>query len=435
MGFVSGFIDELVTPLETAAGQIRQLSKEHTDGNTYLQSQAQGLTKTFGGKGANAFFTMAHRQGQFIGGITAELDQTAGIFDKTAQIIRDAAQVADWALGGPLMDLAEKVLEKLSPHIVVEHGESAITAIASDMRQNFHQLLHHSSSVFGDLVHGHFSAAWHDTENALGDLAHLGEDLFALLDQVETILGHWAGKVMEGANWLTNQFQSILFKMEDFIFGFSKIADDSAILSDPNATDKEKALAIADMSITILSDALFIIPGAEEGGVALDAIEKTVGEEIENEIEQQVEKEVEGEIEQQIEKRLEDEGSGGDPPNDDGNNSGNSNFDENNPPATKESVTKKLNDYLLNPDHPIGGPKAKWFRTALGFTRDNIGDLAKQILFDPAKAVETDVTEFGTKYNQVISIVGANGRTIDVVFAWIRNNDGIVRLVTAIPPK
>jgi filamentous hemagglutinin len=41
----------------------------------------------------------------------------------------------------------------------------------------------------------------------------------------------------------------------------------------------------------------------------------------------------------------------------------------------------------------------------------------------------------GTKYNQVINIIGANGKAIDVTFAWIRNNDGVVRLVTAIPAK
>ena len=100
-----------------------------------------------------------------------------------------------------------------------------------------------------------------------------------------------------------------------------------------------------------------------------------------------------------------------------------------------ESVTKKLNDYLLNPDHAVGGPKAKWFEQALGYTRENSGQLAEQIVFDQSKAVETAVTQYGTKYNQVINIVGANGKRIDVLFAWIRNNDGVVRLVTAIPTK
>lgn len=89
----------------------------------------------------------------------------------------------------------------------------------------------------------------------------------------------------------------------------------------------------------------------------------------------------------------------------------------------------------MNPTHPDGGPKAKWFQQALGFTRENADQLAKQIVFDPSKAVETTVTQYGTKYNQVITIVGANGKRIDVLFAWIRNNDGVVRLVTAIPTK
>ncbi len=100
---------------------------------------------------------------------------------------------------------------------------------------------------------------------------------------------------------------------------------------------------------------------------------------------------------------------------------------------TAESVTDKLQRYLLNPDHPVGGSKAKWFEQALGYTKDNLGDLAKQIVFDSTKAVETGVTEYGTKYNQVITITGANGKQIDVTFAWIKNLDGIVRLVTAIP--
>jgi hypothetical protein len=77
---------------------------------------------------------------------------------------------------------------------------------------------------------------------------------------------------------------------------------------------------------------------------------------------------------------------------------------------SQQSVDDKLWRYLLNPDHEVGGPKAKWFEQALGFTRENAPDLAKQIAFDQSKAVETAVTQFGTKYNQVIPIVGANGR-------------------------
>ncbi|WP_243286539.1 RHS repeat-associated core domain-containing protein [Geothrix terrae] len=102
---------------------------------------------------------------------------------------------------------------------------------------------------------------------------------------------------------------------------------------------------------------------------------------------------------------------------------------------TEQSVSDKLSRYLLNPDHPVGGSKAEWFKQALGFTKDNMADLAKQIKFDPSTATQTGVTEFGTKFNQTISITGANGKTIDMTFAWIKNKDGVVRLVTAIPEK
>lgn len=102
---------------------------------------------------------------------------------------------------------------------------------------------------------------------------------------------------------------------------------------------------------------------------------------------------------------------------------------------TAASVADKLNRYLLNPDHPVGGSKADWFRRALGFTRDNAAQLANQIVFKANEAVQTAVTQFGTKYNQIIQIVGANGKTIPVTVAWIIGPDGVPKLVTAIPTK
>jgi hypothetical protein len=53
------------------------------------------------------------------------------------------------------------------------------------------------------------------------------------------------------------------------------------------------------------------------------------------------------------------------------------------------SVWDKLYRYTLNPNHPEGGSKAEWFSQALGFTRSNIGDLAKQIVLDPSQATQT----------------------------------------------
>jgi hypothetical protein len=65
-------------------------------------------------------------------------------------------------------------------------------------------------------------------------------------------------------------------------------------------------------------------------------------------------------------------------------------------------------------------------------------DLTKAMpikLFNEASAIQTAVIEQNVKFNQVISIAGANGRMIDVTFGWIRNNDGVVRLTTGIPAK
>jgi RHS repeat-associated protein len=106
------------------------------------------------------------------------------------------------------------------------------------------------------------------------------------------------------------------------------------------------------------------------------------------------------------------------------------------PPTTEASVADKLTRYLLNAEHQVGGAKAAWFKAALGFTRENAADLASQIKFSEAAATLTKVTEHGTTFEQVIKITGANGKNIDVMFVWIKNNDGVVRLVTAIPtPK
>lgn len=101
------------------------------------------------------------------------------------------------------------------------------------------------------------------------------------------------------------------------------------------------------------------------------------------------------------------------------------------------SVENKLTKYLLNPNHPVGGSKAKWFKEALGFTLDNWKDLAKQIVFDAKKAVSKGNTKgFGEMFEQMIEITGANGKKISVQFNFIRKEgEDFVRLVGALPAK
>jgi hypothetical protein len=102
---------------------------------------------------------------------------------------------------------------------------------------------------------------------------------------------------------------------------------------------------------------------------------------------------------------------------------------------SRASVDRKVNEYVLNATHKAGQSKAKWFQEALGYSSENADKLARQIEFDSRSAKFTKYTEWGIKFEQTIPIKGANGRVIDVKFVWIRNNDGIVRLVTTIPTK
>ena len=96
----------------------------------------------------------------------------------------------------------------------------------------------------------------------------------------------------------------------------------------------------------------------------------------------------------------------------------------------------KLQRYILNKEHPQGGSKAIWFERALGFTKDNLDDLAKQIKFDPTKAVHKGNNGHADMYEQIIPIIGANGKKIDVQFNFaVQNGETAPKLVGAIPTK
>ncbi|SMN16434.1 hypothetical protein CRYPA_230 [uncultured Candidatus Thioglobus sp.] len=95
---------------------------------------------------------------------------------------------------------------------------------------------------------------------------------------------------------------------------------------------------------------------------------------------------------------------------------------------TNVSVYKKLDTYLLDKTHKDNKGKADFFKKALGFDRSNIDKLAKQIKFNPKTATQKSTTQYGTKYEQIIKIKGANGRLIDA-------KDGVMRLVTGYSAK
>ncbi|WP_430514561.1 DUF6883 domain-containing protein [Pannonibacter phragmitetus] len=99
------------------------------------------------------------------------------------------------------------------------------------------------------------------------------------------------------------------------------------------------------------------------------------------------------------------------------------------------NVESKLKGYLLDPAHPQNQSKAMWFNQALGFNQSNWQRLASQLRFDPSTAVATKTTQYGQTYEQVIAINGANGKTINTTFVFMKDNSGAVRLVTGIPAK
>ena len=102
---------------------------------------------------------------------------------------------------------------------------------------------------------------------------------------------------------------------------------------------------------------------------------------------------------------------------------------------TNASIYKKLDTYLLNANHIDGKSKAKFFKEVLGYDRNNINKLAKQIKFNQKTATKKSTNQYGIKYQQIIKIEGANGKLVDVKFGWIRSKDGVVRLVTGFPSK
>ena len=81
---------------------------------------------------------------------------------------------------------------------------------------------------------------------------------------------------------------------------------------------------------------------------------------------------------------------------------------------------RKLTEYAQNPNHPVGGNKARFFESALGFNKSNAGDLLKQIqkgLMDNTPiAGKSD--KFGLRFSVDIPVTGPGG-SATVRTGWI----------------
>ena len=94
----------------------------------------------------------------------------------------------------------------------------------------------------------------------------------------------------------------------------------------------------------------------------------------------------------------------------------------------------KLTSYALNPQHPVGGDKARVFESALGYNQSNadqlIGGIQQGVLTNPA--VMGKVDQFGQRFTVDMPITGPNGNTVMVRTGWVLDPGATVpRLATA----
>jgi filamentous hemagglutinin len=106
-------------------------------------------------------------------------------------------------------------------------------------------------------------------------------------------------------------------------------------------------------------------------------------------------------------------------------------------PNAEQAITPvaKLRDYLLDEEHPDGGPKAVFF-LGMGFRRKQWQQLEAAIRADhlTQDAQEIPRSRFGRKFQIVASLTGPNGRRAIIKSIWIiLDGEEVPRLLTAYP--
>lgn len=96
---------------------------------------------------------------------------------------------------------------------------------------------------------------------------------------------------------------------------------------------------------------------------------------------------------------------------------------------------RKLRDYVLNPDHPVGGHKARVILAATGLGRGDHGDVADQvrrgILANGAERIGS--IPYGVRFRVTMTLTGARG-TLRIRTGWLyRSGEDVPRLATLYP--
>jgi hypothetical protein len=97
----------------------------------------------------------------------------------------------------------------------------------------------------------------------------------------------------------------------------------------------------------------------------------------------------------------------------------------------------KLSGHLLNPAHPVGGPKARWFMS-LGYHPENPQRLSADLLTIAQNAADylEEPTPYGVKYVVTGEVATPSGRPARIITVWIMDaGQSSPRLVTAYPAE
>uniref|UniRef100_B8HZQ0 DUF6883 domain-containing protein n=1 Tax=Cyanothece sp. (strain PCC 7425 / ATCC 29141) TaxID=395961 RepID=B8HZQ0_CYAP4 len=94
---------------------------------------------------------------------------------------------------------------------------------------------------------------------------------------------------------------------------------------------------------------------------------------------------------------------------------------------------RKLINYALDPENPVGSNKAIIFQRRLGYTKDNYEPLLQQIHAQAlgAEAVPTQLDQHGQRYQVDLEVDGVEGQKAIVRTGWIvEPKANFARLVT-----
>ncbi len=101
---------------------------------------------------------------------------------------------------------------------------------------------------------------------------------------------------------------------------------------------------------------------------------------------------------------------------------------------------KKIEAYLLNESHPKGGPKAKFMKEVLGYSKEDSKLFHNNVVSAIKDKVpsKTETTQYGTKHTYHIKLIGKNGNEISAnVVVVIQKDNGrtTYKIVTVYPDK